>query len=220
MELSYKRIAPGRGVTSGILVAIGLGWVIWAVDPAHDLTIAVGQTVVLLALLVLSAAFPDLKVALVKRFQRWIVNPVVRAGFRLGLNPLGLALLETTGRRSGLPRQNPVGNGREGTSFWIIAEHGARAGYVRNIANDPHVRIRLRTGLRYRWFDGTARIMPEDDPLARQRAISRWHPLRAFNAMTVRVLGTELLTIHVELHGPSPTTRAQATTPSTCRPSS
>jgi hypothetical protein len=26
--------------------------------------------------------------------------------------------------------------------------HPARAGYVRNITHDPHVRIRLRTGLR------------------------------------------------------------------------
>ena len=213
MSVSYSRIGPSRGVTSGILGAIALGWVVWALDPAHDLTFAVGQTVVLLALLVLSAARPSLKVAIVRRMQRWVVNPIVRAGLALGVNPLGLALLETTGRKSGQPRRTPVGNGRDGTSFWIVAEHGMRAGYVRNIAHDPRVRVRLRTGLRYRWYDGTAEILPDDDPLARQRALARWHPLRAFNAMTVRMLGADLLTVHVRLSGPSPVEPAQRVEP-------
>jgi hypothetical protein len=35
--------------------------------------------------------------------------------------------------------------------------------------------------------------------LARQRRIIRWHPLRASNALNARVLGAELLTVHVRL---------------------
>ncbi len=82
---------------------------------------------------------------------------------------------ETRGHASGKTRRVPVGNGRKGDSFWVIAEHGTRAGYVRNIQHDPHVRVRLRLGLRYRWVPGVATICPDDDPLARQRHIIAWH---------------------------------------------
>lgn len=123
----------------------------------------------------------------------------MRLLLHVGLNPLGLAILETRGRVSGRPRRIPVGNGRTGDTMWIIAEHGTRAGYVRNIQADPRVRVRLRIGLRYRWVAGIASIVPDDDPLARQRRLIRWHPLRALNAMTVRVLGADLLTVRVRL---------------------
>jgi deazaflavin-dependent oxidoreductase (nitroreductase family) len=139
------------------------------------------------------------KVLLVRAVQRWTINPLVRVLLPIGVNPLGLAILETHGRVSGRPRRTPVGNGRMGDTFWIIAEHGTRAGYVRNIQDDPHVRVRLRTGLRYRWRPGIAEILPGDDPLARQRRIVRWHPLRALNAVNVRVLGADLLTVRVRL---------------------
>ncbi|MGH3394543.1 MAG: hypothetical protein ACRDPO_07615 [Streptosporangiaceae bacterium] len=42
-------------------------------------------------------------------------------------------------------------------------------------------------------------MRPDDDPLARQRRIIAWHPLRALNAINVRVLGADLLTVHVRL---------------------
>jgi hypothetical protein len=70
---------------------------------------------------------------------------------------------------------------------------------VRNIQRDPRLRVRLRVGLRYRWVPGLATVLPDDDPLARQHRIIRWHPLRAFNAINVRVLGADLLTVHVRL---------------------
>ena len=41
---------------------------------------------------------------------------------------------------------------------------------------------------------------PDDDPLARQWQIIAWHPLRALNAINVRVLGSDLLTVHVQLN--------------------
>jgi hypothetical protein len=70
---------------------------------------------------------------------------------------------------------------------------------VRNIARDPHVRVRLRIGLRYRWVPGIATICPDDGPLARQRQIIAWYLLCALNAVYVRVFGADLLTVHVQL---------------------
>ena len=120
---------------------------------------------------------------------RYLVNPIVKGGVKTGLLR-GYAILETTGRKSGLPRQTPVGNGMEGDTFWIVAEHGRRAAYVRNIEADP--RVRLMVG--GRWRSGTAHPMPDDDPIARQKKIGR-----RLNAATVRVMGTALMTIRVDL---------------------
>jgi deazaflavin-dependent oxidoreductase (nitroreductase family) len=157
------------------------------------------QSSVYLALAAVTAFSRQTKVALVRTVQRWTVNPLMRLLLAIGLNPLGLAILETRGRVTGRPRRTPVGNGRSGDTLRIIAEHGERSGYVHNIRRDPRVRVRLRIGLRYRWIDGVAVILPADDPLARQRRIIRWHPLRALNAINVRVLGADLLTVRVSL---------------------
>jgi len=128
-----------------------------------------------------------------------LLNPLFRMLLLIGVNPYGLAILETRGRVSGKIRRVPVGNGRKGDEFWIIAEHGRRAGWVHNIRHDPRVRIRLRVGLRYHWLDGIASVRPDEDPLARQRRIIAWHPLRALNAINVRVFGADLLVVHVQL---------------------
>jgi len=84
--------------------------------------------------------------------------------------------------------------------FWVIAEHGPHAGYVRNIQRCPDVRLKLRRGWRFAWVNGTAHLLPADDPYARQRHLSRWHPLRALNLAVVRIMGTNLLTIRIDLH--------------------
>jgi deazaflavin-dependent oxidoreductase (nitroreductase family) len=135
----------------------------------------------------------------VHALQKYALNPPIKALLAIGLAPPGYALLETTGRRSGLPRRTPVGNGLEGATFWIVAEHGHRAAYVRNIEANPRVRLKVRRGLRYGWVSGTARTLEEDDPRARQRALGRGHPLRALNAAAVRGFGTELLTVRIDL---------------------
>jgi len=188
-----------RGLLVGTAAALALAWAPYAVSTGTGLVAPLVQTVLFLALFAVTVRSRRLKIALVRRAQRWVINPFVRALFALGLNPLGLAILETRGRVSGKPRRTPVGNGRMGESVWIIAEHGMQANYVRNIQHDPRVRVRLRHGLRYQWFAGLATVLPDDDPLARQRRIIRWHPLRALNAMNVRVLGADLLTVHVQL---------------------
>jgi len=67
---------------------------------------------------------------------------------------------------------------------------GRRDGAGRGTADGPR---------RYRWVDGIATVRPDDDPLARQLRVIAWHPLRALNAMYVRVWGADLLTVHVRL---------------------
>jgi hypothetical protein len=43
-------------------------------------------------------------------------------------------------------------------------------------------------------------VLVDDDPWARQRWLIGWrHPLRALNACVVRVLGTRLLTVRIDL---------------------
>ena len=119
-----------------------------------------------------------------------VVNPVVESAVERGIAPPSYAILETTGRRSGLPRRTPVGNGLDGDTFWLVAEHGRRAAYVRNIEADPRVRVKVRG----RWREGLATLVPDDDPRERQRRIG----LR-FNAAVVRAMGTDLLSVRVDL---------------------
>jgi F420H(2)-dependent quinone reductase len=73
------------------------------------------------------------------------------------------------------------------------------AGYVRNIERDPHVRLKLREGLRYRWHRGTAHLLPNDDPRERQRWLANQLPSSAGNARAVRLFGTQLLTLRIDL---------------------
>jgi deazaflavin-dependent oxidoreductase (nitroreductase family) len=119
-----------------------------------------------------------------------LINPVVRFLVERGIAPPSYAILETTGRRTGEPRRTPVGNGLEGTTFWIVAEHGRRAAYVRNLIANPRVRVKVGR----RWRSGTAHPVPDDDPRERQRRIG----LR-FNAAIVRTMGTDLMTVRVDL---------------------
>jgi deazaflavin-dependent oxidoreductase (nitroreductase family) len=118
-----------------------------------------------------------------------LVNPVMKL---LAAYIPGWSLLETTGRKTGRPHRNPVGNGLAGDTFWIVAEHGYRADYVRNIQVDPRVRIRVGG----RWRRGVAHLMPEDDARARQRQLG------SFNAGLVRLMATDLLTVRVDLEPP------------------
>jgi len=194
------RFSVPRGLIVGTLAAIGLTWGLYAIQPGASRLSAIVQTGIFLSLLLLTVCSRRAKVLVARTWQRYTLNPLFRLLLTIGINPLGLAILETTGRVSGKTRRVPVGNGRKGDSFWIIAEHGTRAGYVNNIEHDPHVRVRLRMGLRYRWVPGIATVCPDDDPLARQRQIIAWHPLRALNAMYVRVFGADLLTVHVQLN--------------------
>jgi deazaflavin-dependent oxidoreductase (nitroreductase family) len=137
------------------------------------------------------------KQSIVRGFQKYMLNPIVKPV--AGILP-GWALIETTGRRSGVKRRTPVGGTLEGDTFWVVAEHGKRADYVRNIEKDPRVRVRLRR----RWRDGVAHLLPDDDAVARARSQSMW------NSRAVRAFGTDLLTIRIDLQTPEARPEARA----------
>jgi hypothetical protein len=97
------------------------------------------------------------------------------------------------------PRRTPVGDGRIGNQIWVVAEHGMKAGYVRNIERDSHVRLKLREGFRTRWHTGNAHLLPDDDARERQRWLASQLPSSAGNARAVRLFGTQLLTVRIDL---------------------
>jgi deazaflavin-dependent oxidoreductase (nitroreductase family) len=119
-----------------------------------------------------------------------LLNPVMVRLLEAGLVPRGWALLETTGRVSGVPRRVPVGDGLRGEVFWIVAEHGRHADYVRNIEREPRVRVKARG----RWRTGTAHVLPDEDPRALLRALKR--PL---NDAGLIVMATEPLVVRIDL---------------------
>ncbi len=140
-----------------------------------------------------------MKHRIVHFLQKYVFNPPVKLLFAVGLVRPGYALLETVGRKSGKPRRTPVGDGRLGGQFWIVAEHGRKAGYVRNIEANPRVRLKLSEGFRSRWHTGTAQVLHDDDPRARQDWLARQVRGAGSNAAAVRFFGTELLTVRIDL---------------------
>ena len=72
-------------------------------------------------------------------------NRLIRLALRAGVAPRAFALLETTGRCTGLARHTPVGNGLDGDTFWLVAV--------------PHAA--LPVGRRHRPDDG---LGPADHP--------------------------------------------------------
>jgi deazaflavin-dependent oxidoreductase (nitroreductase family) len=70
-----------------------------------------------------------------------------------------------------------------------VSEFGEKSQHVPNIKANPNVRVRLGG----RWHNGTAHLMPGDDPRERLR------PLPQLDSLGVRAMGTNLLTIRVDL---------------------
>ena len=132
------------------------------------------------------------------RLQQSVINPVVRLAWDLGLPIPGDALLETTGRRTGLRRRTPVCDGLEGETFWLIAQRGRDAEWVRNIEVNPRVRIKV-SGIRTGWRSGTAHILDDDDPRERQRILSQANLARRLCMSTSKTLNTNPLAIRVDL---------------------
>ena len=117
-------------------------------------------------------------------------NRLIRLALRAGRAPSAFALLETTGRRSGVPRHTPVGNGLQGDTFWLVAAHGAQSDYVRNLQAEPRVRVKAGR----QWRSGTAVVLPDDDPAARSRTLPH-----QWDAAIGRLMASTPLTIRVDL---------------------
>jgi F420H(2)-dependent quinone reductase len=79
------------------------------------------------------------------------------------------------------------------------SKRGMQADYVRNLAKNPRVRLKLRHGILACWHSGTANVLPHDDPRERQRWLAQKLPASRTNAAIVRLLGTELLTVRIDL---------------------
>src|SRR5579859_6888722 len=117
-------------------------------------------------------------------------NRLIRLALRAGFAPRAFALLETTGRRTGLARCTPVGNGLAGDTFWLVAAHGMQADYVRNLQAEPRVRVKVGGA----WRSGTAVVLPGDNPAARSRALPcQW------DAAIGRMMASAPLTIRIDL---------------------
>ena len=124
----------------------------------------------------------DLRNRITNLLQKRVANPLMR---RLPTQ----TLLETTGRKSGEPRRTPLGGSKVGNEFWFVSEFGENSQYVKNIKANPNVRVRLRG----RWHNGTAHLVPDDDPHERLRSLPQ------FNSFGVRTFGTNLLSVRVDL---------------------
>ncbi|WP_084513481.1 nitroreductase/quinone reductase family protein [Nocardia mikamii] len=97
-----------------------------------------------------------------------VTGPGVR--FLAPVNPWWV-VLETTGRKSGLPRRRPLVRGpMDGNSMLLLGLHGRRTDWVRNIEADPTVRLRVW----FRWRTGRATVgaLTAED-LARFNAYAR-----------------------------------------------
>jgi deazaflavin-dependent oxidoreductase (nitroreductase family) len=117
-------------------------------------------------------------------------NRLIRWRLREGRAPRAFALLETIGRKSGMPRQTPVGNGLVGDTFWLIAFHGRQADYVRNLLAQPQVRVKVGD----RWRVGRAVVLPDDD--ARARSYTLPHQ---WDKAIGRLIGSAPLTVRIDL---------------------
>jgi deazaflavin-dependent oxidoreductase (nitroreductase family) len=141
---------------------------------------------------------PSAAQSVLGRLQQSVINPVVRLAWDLGFPIPGDALLETTGRRTHLPRRTPVCDGLEGETFWLIAQGGRDADWVRNIKANPRVRGKV-SGIHTGWRSGTAHILDDDDPRERQRILSQANLTRRQCVSASKALNTNPLTIRVDL---------------------
>jgi deazaflavin-dependent oxidoreductase (nitroreductase family) len=126
----------------------------------------------------------DIKAAkrrIVHTVQRLVVNPVGRK--------LPVTMLETIGCKSGEPRCTAVGGRVVDNQFWMVSEHGGHSHYVLNIEANPRVRVRIGG----RWRTGTAHLLPDDD------AVARLSQLPSMNSAVVKLMGSDLLTVRVDL---------------------
>jgi deazaflavin-dependent oxidoreductase (nitroreductase family) len=132
------------------------------------------------------------------RLQRSVIDPLDKLAFALRIPPPGDALLETIGRHTARPRTTPVCDGTEGDTFWIVAQHGRSADYIRNIEANPRVRVKGSLA-RIGWRSGTAHILDDDDPAERARILSRSNRWRRLCLQASGAIATSPLSVRIDL---------------------
>ena len=75
--------------------------------------------------------------------------------------------LTTVGRRSGLPREIEIWFTRLNGRYYVIAEHGRRAGWVQNVRANATVHVRVAGAT----FTATARLVDPADELPLAEAV-------------------------------------------------
>ena len=78
--------------------------------------------------------------------NRYFIGPMHRAGLSAWVgSPVAgwQCLLITKGRRSGLPREAPLGYIVMDGAAWVLAGYGPKTQWYRNVLADPRVRLRL-----------------------------------------------------------------------------
>jgi len=131
--------------------------------------------------------------------QTRVINPIVMLAHQLGIPPPGDALLETTGVRTGRPVRTPVCDGLDGQVFWLVAQRGRRADWVRNIQANPRVRVKVRSESGVVWRAGTAWILDGDDPRERWRLIGLGNLARQLCVSASAAIGSDPLTVRIDL---------------------
>ena len=77
-----------------------------------------------------------MKHQIVHTLQKYLLNPPIKLACD-GSATAGICVASNQGTQDWESRRMPVGDGRIGKQFWLVAEHGMKAGYVRNIERDP-----------------------------------------------------------------------------------
>lgn len=124
---------------------------------------------------------------------RYLANPAVGLLDRIGIRSSMLAELETIGAKSGRPRRVPVTVSIDDEGAWLISQHGHRAGWARNIAANPQVRLRQGK----RWYTGTAAFAPDDDVVARARSFARGRTSESATAWTIKALESDPISVRI-----------------------
>jgi hypothetical protein len=91
-----------------------------------------------------------------------------------------------------------VCNGLDGQVFWLVAQTGRDADWVRNIEAEPRVRVKVSEP-HARWRTGTAHIVADDDPRERLRAIASADLSRKLCVATSGALAINQISVRVDL---------------------
>ena len=84
--------------------------------------------------------------------------------------------LETIGRVTGRPHEIEIWFASDGATIWLLSGGGDRADWIRNLRQNPAVRVRIDG----QWFPGSAEEIsdPAEDRTAREQVAGKYYGLR------------------------------------------